>query len=80
VVDGMIGDSRQHVAQVELWVETVEFGAADQAVDRGGALDVCREGSPWAPANSESAEYNSLANYKPTFLSKSVCPKCATDC
>ena len=37
-VDGMIGDAGQHVAQVSLGVEAVEFGGADQAVDRGGAL------------------------------------------
>ena len=37
-VDGMIGDGGQRVAQLELWVESAEFGAADQAVDRCGAL------------------------------------------
>jgi hypothetical protein len=34
----MIGDARQHVAQIRFGVEAVEFGAADQAVDRGGAI------------------------------------------
>ena len=37
-VDRMVSDAGQHAAQVELWIETVEFGGADQAVDRGGAL------------------------------------------
>ena len=37
-VDGMIGDAGQHVSEIRFGIETVEFGAADQAVDRGGAL------------------------------------------
>jgi hypothetical protein len=34
----MIGDAGQHVSEIRFRVETVEFGGADQAVDRGGAL------------------------------------------
>src|SRR5205823_9776919 len=34
---GMIGDARQHVGEVVLRVETVEFGAFDQGVHRRGA-------------------------------------------
>ena len=37
-VDRMIGDAGQHVEEIDFGVETVEFGGADQAVDRGGAL------------------------------------------
>jgi len=34
----MVGDAGQHVSEVRFGIETVEFGATDQAVDRGGAL------------------------------------------
>ena len=37
-VDRVIGDAREHVAQVGFGIEAVELGRADQAVDRGGAL------------------------------------------
>src|SRR5712664_1854099 len=37
-VDRMIGDAGQHVAEIRFGVETVEFGGADQTVNRGGAL------------------------------------------
>jgi hypothetical protein len=37
-VDRMIGDAGQHVSEIGFGIETVEFGAADQGVDRGGAL------------------------------------------
>ena len=37
-MDRVVSDAGQHVAQVKLWVETVEFGGANQAVDRGGAF------------------------------------------
>jgi hypothetical protein len=33
----MIGDAGEHVGEVVLRVETVELGAFDQRVDRGGA-------------------------------------------
>jgi len=36
--DGMVGDLRQHGAEVELRIETVELGRADEAVERGGAI------------------------------------------
>jgi hypothetical protein len=34
----VIGDAREHIAQVGFWIDAVEFGGADQAVDRGGAF------------------------------------------
>lgn len=34
----MIVDVNQHMAQPGLGVDTVEFGGADQRVDRGGTL------------------------------------------
>lgn len=37
-VDRMIGDAGQHIAEIGFGVEVVEFGAADQAVDRGGSF------------------------------------------
>ena len=37
-VDGMVGEAGEHVAQVALRIETVEFRGADQAVEGGGAL------------------------------------------
>ena len=37
-VDGMVGDAGQHVAEIGFGIETVELCAADQAVDRCGAL------------------------------------------
>jgi hypothetical protein len=30
----MIGDAGQHVSEIRFGIEAVEFGAADQAVDR----------------------------------------------
>jgi hypothetical protein len=36
--DGMAGDSRQHLAQVFFWVQPIEFGRTDQAVNRRGAV------------------------------------------
>ena len=36
-VDGMIGDAGQYVSEIHCGVEAVEFGGADQAVDRGGS-------------------------------------------
>ena len=37
-VDGMLGDAREHLAQVLFWVQVVEFRGADQTVEGGGAL------------------------------------------
>lgn len=37
-VDGMVGDAREHVAQLAFGVETVQLRRADQAVNRGGTL------------------------------------------
>src|SRR5258708_1681950 len=34
----MIGDVGQHVSEIRFGIATVEFGAADQAVDCGGSL------------------------------------------
>jgi hypothetical protein len=34
----MVGEAGEHVAQVALRIETVEFRGADQAVEGGGAL------------------------------------------
>ena len=34
---GMIGDAGEHVGEVMLRIETVELGAFDQRIDRGGA-------------------------------------------
>jgi len=34
---GVVGDAGEHVGEVVLRVETVELGALDQRVDRGGA-------------------------------------------
>ena len=35
-IDGMIGNSTEHGAQVELRIESVELGRADQRIDGGG--------------------------------------------
>lgn len=37
-VDRMIGDALEHVAQIRLGVQPIEFGRLHQAVDRRGAL------------------------------------------
>ena len=37
-IDRVIGDAGQHVSEIRFGIETVEFGGADQAVDRGGAF------------------------------------------
>jgi hypothetical protein len=37
-VDRMIGDAREHEAQIRFWVEAIEFGGADQAVECDGAF------------------------------------------
>jgi hypothetical protein len=37
-VDGLVGEGREHVAQVGFGIDAVEFGGADQAVDRGGTF------------------------------------------
>ncbi len=37
-VDGMVGESGEHVAEVALWIEAVEFGGAGQAIEHGGAF------------------------------------------
>jgi hypothetical protein len=34
----MVGDAREHFAQVLFRVQVVEFGRADQGVEGGGAL------------------------------------------
>src|SRR5271168_4962416 len=35
---GMLGDEGQHVCEPSLWVDVVELGGDDQAVEDGGAL------------------------------------------
>jgi len=37
-VDGVIGDTREHVLQVALGIEVVQLGGGDQDVDRSGQL------------------------------------------
>src|ERR1039458_9955930 len=37
-VDGVLGNAREHVAQIGFGIESVELGRADEAVDGGGAL------------------------------------------
>jgi len=37
-VDGVIGDAGQHLAQISFRVKAVEFGGANQAVDRRRAF------------------------------------------
>jgi len=37
-VDRVIGDAREHVAEVGFRIDAVQLGRADQAVDRGGAV------------------------------------------
>ena len=34
----MIGEAGEHVAEVALRIEAVEFGGADQAIEHGGAF------------------------------------------
>ena len=36
--DRMIGDPFQHLAQIILWVETVEFGRLGHRIDGGGTF------------------------------------------
>ena len=38
LIDGLVGDARQHLAEMRLGIQAIEFGAAHQTVDRGGAL------------------------------------------
>ena len=46
-VDGMLGDAREHLAQVLFGVQVVEFRATDQTVEGGGArsapIGTCEE-------------------------------------
>ena len=37
-VDGVVGDAREHVAQVRFGIDVVQLGRAEQAVDSGGAF------------------------------------------
>jgi hypothetical protein len=37
-VDGMVGDTRQHLVQIGFGIETIELRRTDQTVDRRGAL------------------------------------------
>jgi hypothetical protein len=34
----MLGDAFDDMPQIDLWIEPLEFGRADQAVNRGGSL------------------------------------------
>ena len=34
----MIGDLLEHEVQIRLWIEAIQFGGLDQAVDGGGPL------------------------------------------
>lgn len=34
----MVGDVREHMAQVSFWIDAVQFGGADQRVHGGSAL------------------------------------------
>ena len=38
MANGMVGEAGEHVAQVALRIEAVQFRGADQAVEGGGAL------------------------------------------
>ena len=38
VTGWMVGDAGQHVGDIELRIEAIEFGALDQRVHRGGAV------------------------------------------
>jgi hypothetical protein len=37
-IDGMVGDTREHVAQILFGIQAVEFGRADQGIEGGGAF------------------------------------------
>ncbi len=37
-VDGMLGDAREHLAQVSFRIQAIELGRADKAVEGGGSL------------------------------------------
>jgi hypothetical protein len=37
-VDGMVGDTGQHLAQIGFRIEAIELGRTDQAVDRGSTF------------------------------------------
>ena len=37
-VDGMVGEAGEHVAEVALRIEAVEFRGTDQTIEHGGAL------------------------------------------
>ena len=37
-IDRMLGDALDDVAQISLWIEVIELGRANQAVDGRGAL------------------------------------------
>lgn len=37
-VDRVLGDASEELAQVGLWVEAIELGGADEAVERRGTL------------------------------------------
>jgi hypothetical protein len=37
-VDRMFSDAREDLAQVGFWVQAIEFGGADQAIERSGTF------------------------------------------
>jgi len=37
----VVGDAREDVAQISLWVEAVQLGCADQAIQGSGTLTAC---------------------------------------
>lgn len=39
----MLGDALQHLAEIGFWVEAVQLGRANQAVDRGSRCSIIGE-------------------------------------
>ncbi len=66
-VDGMVGESGEHVAEVALWIEAVEFGGAGQAIEHGGAFTaLIRTGEEVILASESDGTQSSFRSGMPT--------------
>jgi hypothetical protein len=59
-VDGMVGDTRQHLAQIGFGIETVEFRRTNQAVDRRRPLPASIRSLPVRQGPYQSANTNRI--------------------
>ena len=79
-VDGMVGDARQDVLQIRFGIHPVQFGRADEAVDRCRPLaaGVGSSEEIILPAHSNSA--GTKTALKPIRSASAPQPKFATVC